>query len=185
MRETVRQLIHLIFGLGIAALVFFIDRTLVISLMSGGLLIGVILVDLILRGHTIPILTPLVKYGDRCDPLPGKGAFFFAVSALTCIVLFPVTVAVPALIALAVLDSVTTLAGMSFGRHRIKNGKSYEGTLFGIIVTILVLMPVLSLPGACAAAVIAGIIELFSPVDDNLVIPLAVCVLLTLVPGLI
>jgi len=185
MRETVRQLIHLWFGLGIAALVFFIDRTIVISVMAGGLLIGVILVDLILRGHQVPVISPLVQYGDRCDPLPGKGAFFFAVSALTCSILFPVSTVVPALVALAVLDSVTTLVGVRFGRHRIYNGKSCEGTLAGIAVTVLAFIPFLTVPGAFVAAVIAGIIELFTPVDDNLVIPVGVCILLALVPALV
>ncbi len=68
MRETVRQLIHLIFGLGIAALVRFGDPALVAALMAGGLLIGVILVDLILRGYHLPVISPLVHFGDRCDP---------------------------------------------------------------------------------------------------------------------
>lgn len=185
MRETVRQLIHLLFGLGIAALVFFIDRSIVISVMAGGLFIGVILVDLILRGHHIPVISPLLQYGDRCDPLPGKGAFFFAVSALACIILFPVSMVVPALVALAVLDSVTTLVGVRFGRHRVYNGKSWEGTLAGIAVTVLALIPFLTVPGAVVAAVIAGIIELFSPVDDNFVIPAGVCILLALVPALV
>jgi dolichol kinase len=115
MREIVRQLIHLCFGLGIAAMVLFVDHAVVLAVMAGGLLIGVVLVDLILRGHRIPVLSPLVQYGDRSDPLPGKGAFFFAVSALACIILFPVSLVVPALVALAVLDSVTTLAGVQFG----------------------------------------------------------------------
>ena len=185
MREIIRQLIHLIFGLAIAAVVSFIDHTVVISVIVGGLLIGVFLIDLILRGYQVPIISPLVVYGDRCDPLPGKGAFFFAVSALACIILFPVTIVVPALVSLAVLDSVTTLVGVRFGRHRICNGKSWEGTLSGIAVTVLALLPFLSLPGALAASVIAGIIELFSPVDDNLVIPVGVCLLLVLVPSLV
>jgi dolichol kinase len=183
MREIVRQAIHLCFGLGIAALVFFIDHTMVLAVMAGGILIGVVLVDLILRGNRIPVISPLVEYGDRCDPLPGKGAFFFAVSALACIILFPVSVVVPALVALSVLDSVTTLAGIRFGRHRICNGKSWEGTLSGITVTIIALLPFLSLPGAVAASVIAGIIEILSPVDDNLLIPVGVCLFLTFVPG--
>jgi dolichol kinase len=183
MRELVRQAIHLIFGLAIAAVVYFIDHTVVIAVIAGGLLIGVILVDLILRGYHIPVISPLVQYGDRCDPLPGKGAFFFGVSALACIILFPVSIVVPALVALAVLDSITTLVGVSFGSHRIHNGKSWEGTLSGIAVTVLALLPFLSLPGALAASVIAGIIELFSPVDDNLVIPGGVCLLLVLVPA--
>ena len=185
MREIVRQLIHLCFGLGIAALVFSFDHVTVISVIAGTLLIGVVLVDLILRGYTVPGLSDLVQYGDRCDPLPGKGAFFFGVSALACIILFPVSVVVPALVALAVLDSVTTLAGIRFGRRRIHNGKSWEGSLSGIAVTILCLLPFLSLPGAVVASVCAGIIELFSPVDDNLVIPVGVCLLLVLVPSLV
>ncbi len=136
MREIVRQLIHLCFGLGIAALVFFLDHAVVIAVLAGALLIGVVLVDLLLRGYAVPVLSPLVQYGDRCDPLPGKGAFFFGVSALTCIILFPVSVVVPSIVALAVLDSVTTLAGIEFGRHRIHNGKSWEGTLSGIAATV-------------------------------------------------
>ena len=185
MREIVRQLIHLCFGLAIAALVWYTDHAMVIGILAAGLLIGVVLVDLILRGHQVPVISPLVQYGDRCDPLPGKGAFFFAVSALACTILFPVTLVVPALVALSVLDSVTTLAGTRFGRHRISNGKSWEGTLSGIIVTILALLPFITLPGALLVAIIAGIIELISPVDDNLVIPVGVCSLLTLVPALI
>ena len=185
MREIFRQLIHLCFGLGIAALVLFLDHAVVVAFLAGGLLIGVVLVDLILRGHQVPVISPLVKYGDRCDPLPGKGAFFFAVSALACIILFPVSIVVPALVALAVLDSITTLAGTQFGRHRIYNGKSWEGTLSGIAVTVPVLIPFLTVPGAVVTAIMAGIIELFSPVDDNLVIPVGVCLLLTQVPALI
>jgi dolichol kinase len=185
MRELVRKLIHLCFGLGIAALVFTLDRTVVISILAGGLLIGVVLVDCILRGYTVPVLSGLVRYGDRCDPLPGKGAFFFAVSALACVILFPAKVVVPALVALALLDSVTTLAGLRYGKHRIFNGKSWEGTLAGIAGTIPALLLFLTVPGALVAAVTTGLIELFSPVDDNLLIPVGVCILLTLVPGLI
>jgi dolichol kinase len=185
MRETVRQLIHLVFGLAIAAIVYFFEHGIVIAFMAGGLLVGVFLVDLILRGYTVPIVSPLVQYGDRSDPLPGKGAFFFAISALACIILFPVAVVVPALVALSVLDSISTLVGVKFGRHRIHNGKSWEGTLAGISVTVIALVPLLTLPGAVVVSVITGIIELFSPVDDNLLIPVGVCLLLTLVPALI
>jgi dolichol kinase len=185
MRETVRQLIHLCFGLGIAALVFFADRAVVLAVMAAGLMIGIVFVDLIIRGYRIPVISPLVQYGDRCDPLPGKGAFFFAAGALACIVLFPAALVVPALVALSVLDSITTLAGIRFGRHRIDNGKSWEGTLCGIAVTVPALVPFLTVPGAILAAVVTGILELISPVDDNLVIPVGVCLLLTLVPALV
>lgn len=185
MQELVRQVIHLGVGLGIAALVLLLDHSVATAILAGGLFIGVILVDLILRGSAIPVVSWLLRFVDRSDPLPGRGALFFAVSALTCVILFPATVVVPALVALAVLDSVTTLVGKRYGRRRIYNGKSYEGTLSGIAITVFALLPFLTLPGALVVSAVAGMIELFSPVDDNLVIPGSICILLVLFPVLI
>jgi phytol kinase len=185
MQETVRQLVHMVFGLAIAGMVLVLGPVVSAAILAGGLFIGIVMVDLILRGYRLPLFSRLVKEFDRNDSIPGRGALYFAVSALVCVVLVPVAVSVPALVALAVLDSVTTVAGLRFGRHRIHNGKSWEGTGAGILVTTLVLLPFLTPGGAVSAAVVAGAIELVSPVDDNLVIPVAVAILLLLVPGLV
>ena len=182
MQELVRKLIHMIFGLAIAGMVIVLDHATMIAVLAGGLFFGIILVDLIIRGYTIPVFSALVSYVDRDDPLPGKGALYFAVSALTCVILFPIPVVVPALVSLAVLDGIATIAGTRFGRTRIYNGKSWEGTGAGIIVTFLVLLLFTPIYGALIIAVIAGIIEMVSPVDDNLVIPVSICILLTLIP---
>jgi phytol kinase len=185
MQELFRKLVHLFFGLGIAGMVLVIGRTASIAILAGGLFIGVIMVDLILRGHSVPVFSPLVEFGDRGDCLPGRGALYFAVSALVCVILFPTAVSVAALVTLAVLDSIATIAGLRFGRTRIYNGKSWEGTAAGIVVTAVALVPFLTLPGIAIVSVIAGVIELFSRVDDNLVIPVGVGILLTLLPGLV
>lgn len=185
MQETVRQLVHLAFGLAIAGMVLVLGQAVSAAILAGGLFIGIVMVDLILRGHRVPVFSCLVKEFDRNDSIPGRGALYFAISALVCVILVPVTISVPALVTLAVLDSVTTMVGVRFGRHRIHNGKSWEGTLAGIIVTVLVLLPFLTVSGAFAIAIVAGMIELVSPVDDNLVIPVAVCVVLAFVPGLL
>ena len=185
MRELARKLIHVLFGLGIAGMVLVLDHTSAMAVLAGGLFSGMILVDLILRGYTLPVFSALLDYVDRCDPLPGKGALYFAVSALTCVILFPATLVVPALVSLAVLDGVAAIAGARFGRTRIYNGKSGEGTVAGIFVTFLFLLLLISVHGALVVAVIAGIIELFSPVDDNLVLPVSICLLLTVIPALI
>ena len=185
MFELFRKLVHLVFGLAIAGMVLALGQTAAIAVLAGGLFIGVVLVDLILRGYRVPVFSVLVQSLDRSDRLPGRGALYFAVSALACVILFPVAISVPALVTLAVLDGVTTIVGRRFGRTRIYNGKSWEGTIAGIAVTIVVLLPFLTSTGAVAVAVLAGIIELISPVDDNLVIPVAVCVLLQLVPAFI
>ena len=185
MQELFRKLIHLVFGLLIAGMVWAAGKTNAAAILAGGIFIGLVLVDLILRGHRLWIFSDLIAHFDRNDCLPGKGALMFGVSALACVILFPVSIAVPAIVTLAVLDSVTTIAGQALGRHRIYNGKSFEGTAAGIIVTTIVLLVFMSLPGAVAVAILAGIIELVSPVDDNLVIPVAVAVLLAIMPGVL
>ena len=185
MQDLCRKLIHLLFGLLIAGMVWAAGKTTATAILAGGLFIGLVMVDLILRGYRLPVFSVLLAHFDRNDRLPGKGALMFAVSALACVILFPVSIAVPAILTLAVLDSVTTMAGQSFGRHRIYNGKSLEGTAAGIIVTTIVLLVFMNPAGALAVAVLAGIIELVSPVDDNLVIPVAVGILLMLMPGVL
>jgi len=119
MQELTRKFIHLVFGLGIAGIVVVLDRFTATAILAGGLFIGIILVDLILRGYTLPVFSALVNYVDRNDPLPGKGALYFAVSALVCVILFSKPVVIPALVSLAVLDGVATIAGIRFGRNRI------------------------------------------------------------------
>jgi len=185
MHELFRKLVHILFGLAIAAMVLLVDHTTALSVLALGLFFGVILVDLILRDYRLPLFTALVKYADRGDSLPGKGALYFAVGALVTVILFPVQVAVPALVTVAVLDGVATLVGVRYGRIRIFNGKSLEGTAAAILITAVFLLPFLTLPGVAVVAVLAGLIELLSPIDDNLVIPVAVSLLLTILPVLI
>ncbi len=185
MQELARKLIHVIFGLAIAGMVLVLDHNSALAVLAGGLFFGLILIDLVLRGYTLPVISAVLDYVDRCDPLPGKGALYFAVSALTCVILFPTDLVVPALVSLAVLDGVAAIAGTRFGRTRIWNGKSGEGTITGIFVTFLCLLLLIPVHGALIVAVFAGIIEMFSPVDDNLVIPVGICLLLTVIPALL
>jgi dolichol kinase len=185
MRETLRKLVHLLFGLGIAGLVIVIPRSLMIDLLAISIFCGLVLSELISRGYGIPFISRFVKFLDREDALPGRGALYFAISSLVCLILFPVAVVIPAIIALAILDGVATIAGRRFGKTRIWNGKTLEGTVMAMAVTFVCLLPFLPPPGAGVATVVAGVVELVSPIDDNLTIPVSVCVVLTLIPGLI
>jgi dolichol kinase len=180
MKELIRKLLHLGLGLAIAALVLMADRAAAIAILAGGLFAGIILIDCILRGYRIPVISPLLALADRGDSLPGRGALTFAVSALFCAIIFPQTVAGAALIVLAVLDGVATIAGKRFGRTRIHHGKTVEGSAAGILAAFLCLLLLLPLPQAAAASGVAGVIELVAPIDDNLVIPPGVCLLLSI-----
>ncbi len=180
MHEEARKIVHMFFGVGIAALAYFLPRDQIVALLAASIFVGFILVEGIRKGFRLPLITLLIKNLEREGEYPGKGAFFFTASALFCVIFFPARVAVPSILTLAVLDGVATLVGMHLGRHRITNGKSFEGSIGGIIVNTAALLLLLSPFQAFAASLVAGLVELFSPVDDNLTIPVCICILLTI-----
>jgi dolichol kinase len=177
--EYARKGTHILFGIGIAAVILLLGRDLALPVLLASLLGGFVLSDSIARGHRIPLISRLVEDLERPGVLPGKGAILFVFSSTFCLFFFPDPVVIPAVLTLAVLDGVSAMAGQYAGRHRIWNNKSSEGTVAGITVTAAVLLVLIAPLQALATAIIAGLIELVSPVDDNLVIPPAVCLLLT------
>ncbi len=180
MDETIRKASHFFFGIGIAAFIFLFEKQTVISVLAIVLLAGLILSELVSKGYRIPVVSAAIDLMERKDATPGKGALFFAMGALIPLILLGSVAVAIGVFTLAVLDSVTTIVGLRFGRHRIYNGKSVEGTAGGIVVTATVLLPLL-VPGyAVLVAIVAGIVELLSPVDDNLIIPVIVAVVLTI-----
>lgn len=182
MNEFARQLVHILFGVSIAAVIQILGKDLALPVLLVSLLGGLMLSDVIARGHRIPLISRLVQELERPGVFPGKGAILFVFSAAFCLFFFPVQVVVPAVISLAVLDGVSSLAGQYAGKHRIWNGKSWEGTAAGIAVTAVVLCAMIAPLQALVASLVAGLIELVSPVDDNLVIAPVVCLVITWVP---
>ncbi len=180
MDELIRQASHFAFGIGIAAFIFFFEKQLVISVLSIVLLAGLILSELVSKGYHIPVVSTTITMMERKDVIPGKGALFFAMGALIPLILLGSVEVAIGVFVLAVLDSVATVAGMRLGRHRIYNGKSLEGAAAGIAVTAVVLLFLVPPEYAALVAVIAGVVELLSPVDDNLIIPVIVAVTLTM-----
>jgi phytol kinase len=177
--ESARQVVHILFGIAIAAVIQVLGKPVALPVLLASLLGGLLLSDTIARGHRIPLVSRLVHDLERPGVLPGKGAIFFVFSATFCLFFFPVEVVVPAVVTLAVLDGVSSLAGQYAGRHRIWNGKSWEGTVAGIAATAVILCFLVSPLQALAVSLIAGLIELVSPVDDNLVIAPVVSLVLT------
>ena len=180
MHEPSRKIVHMLFGIGIAAMPYFLPKDLMVLLLAASIFVGFILAEGVLRGYRIPIISLLIRTLERDGEYPGKGAFYFTASALFCVLFFDAAISVPAILSLAVLDGAATLVGLQWGHHRIMNGKSVEGSAGGVIVNVLVLLFLLPLLPAIAASIVAGVVELISPVDDNLTIPVCVCILLTL-----
>lgn len=184
MHEVLRKVVHLLAGLAIAMAIPLVEKQLVLWAFVIAIFIGCILSDAISRGYNLPLISRVVLLLEREDVMPGKGTLYFAIGVFFVLVFFPLDVVIPAIICLAVLDGVATLVGIRYGRHRLWNSKSLEGTLAGIAATVAVLLVItpLSPVPAAAAALTAGVVELLSPVDDNLTIPLCVCIVLSVLP---
>lgn len=180
MNEIPRQAVHLTFGLGIAGFILTFDRSVTISILMLALFVGFVLSDAVARGYTVPIIAPILRALERRDAVPGKGALFFALSALFCLIFFEKEITFTGLVILSFIDSVATVAGIRFGKTRIYNQKSLEGTVIGIVVTTAVLCLLVPPAAAIVTATVAGLAELISPVDDNLTVPVVACITLTL-----
>jgi phytol kinase len=180
MHEYGRQVVHLVFGLGIASILLVPVPGLAVLIYASGLLGGLVLIEALLRGWYVPGITEIIGALEREDVFPGKGTVYFVASALFCSVAFTPRVAFVAVLSLTVLDSVATIAGLRFGRHPIVNGRTLEGSGAGFLALFVVLLPMLPLSAALLVAGVAALAELLSPIDDNLVIPAAAGAFLTL-----
>lgn len=104
----------------------------------------------------------------------------YCIASFICVVLFPKPVAVLALLYLAVGDTAASFVGKLWGRTRIVNGKSLEGTIGCFVACALVAFAAanvssdyrlwLGILGALAAALAELLI---TKIDDNYSIPLA------------
>ena len=181
MDEVARKILHIVFGIGIAAVIAIFGKEVSLIILSVVLLSGVILSDAISRGYDIPLISDIIAYVERPAVIPGKGAIFFFLSSLICLIIFPVSTAIPAILCLAIADGIATIAGIRFGKTRIRNGKSVEGACAGFAASVLVMLFLLPPATAILIATVASGIEISTPVDDNLVIPIAVALMLTAV----
>ena len=182
MNEYARKVSHILFGVGIAALIWLLPREIALFVIAVSLVVGLAIIDLCLKGYSIPVIREVLATLERKEEIPGKGAFFFVFSALILVILFPTLIAAASVLVLAVLDGMATIVGLAVGKHRIWNRKTWEGFAGGVVAAIAVLLPLFPPVSAVTAAVVAGIVELVSPVDDNLVVPFAVAVLLLFIP---
>ena len=150
------------------------------AILAGALLVGFLVSDALVGVPTHASRSGrFVGTFIRVRELPGGGANYTGLSLLAALLLLPASSAAAATIAFGVLDSVSTIAGLRYGRRRLWNGKSIEGTLAAFAFTVPVLLPFLTPVAAVAVAFVGALAELVLPVNDNLVVPLLLALLVT------
>lgn len=112
-------------------------------------------------------------------------------AAILVNVLFTSPIAAASLVVMLTGDAAAALFGRRFGKHKIVNGKSLEGTLSFIIVGFAFLSIVGTICHAgkwfylfgLAGTILAAVVELFTAqlkIDDNFTIPLTAGAVLSL-----
>jgi len=123
----------------------------------------------------------LIRDCTRKNEFPMRGAITFLAGILFVVMLFPENMASAAIVVLAIGDSIATVIGVHFGKHKllINKKKSLEGSLafFASVVAILWFFDPYK---AVYVAIGVTLIEMLPLVDDNLTVPITTAVLLAI-----
>ncbi len=180
--EYPRQFSHLAQGVVAGVLILLLPSGLSVMILAGVLLASVLISDALV-GQDLESSRAgrFVGLFIRTHEAPGGGANYTGLSVLAALIFFPATAVAVATIAFGVLDSVSTIAGLRYGRRRLPNEKSIEGSIVAIAVTIPVLLIFLPALASLAIASVGALAELVLPVNDNLVVPFLIALLVTAV----
>ena len=179
-REFGRQIIHMLMGFVIVALIhfnIFNSRILFLCIIIG------ILLSFICKHTRIPIVSHFLDWFERDSAtFPGKGMIFFFIGTLLVVQLFPKDIALASVMVLAMGDSWSHIIVARIGKMKnIFNGNSkklFEGTVAGTLMGTFGALLFVPLPEAFLGASIAMIAEVAeihlnkNELDDNIVVPL-------------
>ncbi len=172
-----RRLFHAASGLIIAGVLVAVDPAWtvavgVLALLTAGCLVG----DLVrLR---VPSLNRLFfrVFRRLASPREAEGlasSTWYMLGVLASVAVFPREIAISAVLVLALADPAASYAGRRWGRRRLGAG-TVEGSLVFLSVALIVLIPAGAWLVGVATALVVSLAEATpSPIDDNLVVPLA------------
>jgi len=179
--ENTRKAIHLL-ALLVPPVSELTSKSLVVAALSIITIVYVLGEVLRLKGHGLPIITPITLKMSR--PEERKGFIvrpaYFAIGIILALVLYASAIAYASICILAVGDSVAAIVGERFGHRRIVRRKTVEGFAAGLTAAFLLasflVAPFIALLGAVGAM----IMELLDVPDDNLTMPIVAGALMTL-----
>lgn len=191
--EVFRKAIHLC-SLSISVIYYFITRELALTILIPLTIISLIL-DL--SRYFIPSVSKLFysffgfllrKHEVDVKKKNLNGATYVLISATLVVAIFPKALVVPAIAILILGDIAAALIGRKFGKHKFL-AKSLEGTIAFFVVGCIVVIFTPKVTGnyieyiigfvAVAVGAIAENIS-YGWADDNLSIPISVCLTMTI-----
>lgn len=141
-------------------------------------LIGITLSNLAEKGRRIFIISHFLDHLERDDVKPGTGALSFLIGGIICLAFFPAEYVAIGFLVLGFQDSFSTVVGKAFGKTRLVGKRTLEGFLGGFVASFAISLFFLPLPIAFAVSFIASVVELYAFFDDNILIPIATCLII-------
>lgn len=174
--ELIRKAIHVSMSV-LPLSLFALGRDLGTTLVATALTVA-IMVDIVrLRCEAVRKLFERL-FGKSLRPQEKyelTGSTFMGISALVCVILFTVPIAVTALLFLTIGDSAAALVGMRWGKTTLLPGKTLEGTLACLVSCSIIGIVVPGVPfiAGIVGALVATTVELLGikTIDDNFGIP--------------
>ena len=138
------------------------------------------------RGINLPILSSITWNAANKMELYefATPPIHFALGIIISLLIFPAPIRYVAITTLTLGDGCAHIFGMKFGRTRLpfNKGKNLEGTLFGFLFAFLGAMIFVDPTRALIAAAVGMLVEALPlPINDNLTMPLASGLILTLI----
>ncbi len=169
-----RRVFHALNGLalGLVPTLLLWDRTTTLMVLVAVLVLQIVLDVVRFRVEAVQKL--FFRLLSRlASPREAEGAAsstWYTVGAIIAYGLFPMGVASPAILVLALADPAAGTVGRLYGRHKFGTA-SFEGSAAFLVTATLVLLFAVDWPIAVAAALAATIVEVVPGGDDNLTIP--------------
>jgi dolichol kinase len=180
-RELRRKSIHLL-GLGIPIIYYFIHKPTALVFV-GSLVFIALFVEVSktlfpsFRSLFLRFFSPMLRSHERRGKI--TGATYYLIGSFLCILFFSKNIALVCLCFLILGDLFAAVVGKQWGRTKLLNKKSLEGSVACFVVCALVAValmkymkydPIIALTGALTAT----LVELFpTGIDDNITMPLA------------
>jgi len=180
-REILRQLIHAS-GIFILVLGLFFKPIILIILC----VILIIFAEIIFiqdKYYHIPFFSTILGKCKRKDDERGFLYFFIGIILTLYFFGFNMAIACSGILMLLLGDSASTLIGKKYGKHKLpfNNSKTVEGSFAFFIMGLLSASVLLPIIPSIIGALVGTLTEAYSPVDDNIPIPLISALAITVV----
>ena len=179
LEESYRKLLHISScSIALSYLWFFKDRSIMLIIVGILTFFSIVIEILRIRNNYISeIFERHFNFMLRKNEIEGffTGATWLLIGNFLTILIFPIFVAVPALLYLSIGDATAALVGKNFRRFTIGR-KSLEGSFFGFLcglIFVSLVNKILPFYVITFGSIIAMITEILPiRIDDNLTIPL-------------